>query len=106
MGWYSQTVCDDWRWSKDVDDMIERTMQKDFGGDRKKYELYFDGQIRGDRRKSLQRHHLVKRFLTEFDNQLSDIEYQYQIPIKQILDLKLRYGWDHKEPFNGYKYFK
>jgi len=104
MGWYSQTVCDDWRWSKDVDDMIERIIKKDFGGDRKKYELYCDSQNRGERRKSLQRRHLVKQLLTEFDSELSDIEFLYDIPIKQILDLQLRYGWGRKEPFEGYKY--
>ena len=102
MGWYSQTVCDDWRWSKDVDDMTERIIKKDFGGDRKKYELYCDSQNRGERRKSLQRRHLVKQLLTEFDSELSDIEFLYDIPIKQILDLKLRYVRDMT--FEGYKY--
>ena len=104
MGWYSQTVCDDWRWSKDVDDMIEQIIKKDFGGDRKKYELYCDSQNRGERRKSLQRRHLVKQLLTEFDSELSDIEFLYDIPIKQILDLKLRYGRDMT--FEGYKYLR
>lgn len=104
MGWYSQTVCDDWRWSKDVDDMIEQIIKKDFGGDRKKYELYCDSQNRGERRKSLQRRHLVKQLLTEFDSDLSDIEFLYDIPIKQILDLKLRYGRDMT--FEGYKYLR
>ena len=106
MGWYSQTVGDDWRWSKDIDDQIERTIKKEFGGDRKKYELYLDGQNRGERRKLLQRRHLVKQLLTEFDSDLSDIEFLYDIPIRQILELKLRYGWLHKEPFEGYKYLR
>ena len=104
MGWYSQTAESDWRWSKDIDDMIERIIKKDFGGDPKKYELYCDSQNRGERRKSLQRRHLVKQLLTEFDSDLSDIEFLYDIPIKQILDLKLRYGRDMT--FEGYKYLR
>ena len=104
MSWYSQTIDSDWKSQKEMREEEERIIKKHFGGDHKKYERYCDSQHRGDRRKSLQRHHLVKQFLTEFDYQLSDIEFVYDIPIRQILDLKLRYGWSKKEPFEGYKY--
>ena len=106
MSWYSQTIESDWRSQKEMRENEERIIKKHFGGDHKKYELWWDGQNRGERRKSLQRRHLVKQLLTEFDSDLSDIEFLYDIPIRQILDLKLRYGWLHKEPFEGYKYLR
>ena len=93
MGWYSQTIDSDWRWEKEIREEEERIIKKHFGGDHKKYERYCDSQYRGDRRKSLQRRHLVKRFLTEFDYQLSEIESKYEIPIRQILESKLNFGF-------------
>ena len=69
--------------------MVEEEIRTKFGGDRKRFEKYSDNLDRKHWIEGTQRRFIVKQFLKEFDQSLSEIEFQYNLPIREIIDKEI-----------------
>ena len=76
-------------WEKVGVRMEEEEIRTQFNGDRKKCEEFYDEEFRKIIRLNTHRRFVVKQFLNESDHFLSNIESNYELPIKQIIEKEI-----------------
>ncbi len=69
--------------------MDEKEIRTQFNGDREKYFEFYDKHIRRKERLDTHRRFVVKQFLNECDQFLSNIESNYELSIKQIIEKEI-----------------